>query len=119
MAVEDPTDRAIPAVVRTTIDIPDDIERIGRLNGVEAEFFLEGETLVYFGYRDRKLHLFTRFLDSTETIELPVDARFAFFPFLSPDGKWVGYRDIRDGDFKRVRSDGTGAPIQIVLTRRA
>ncbi len=107
--VDDSTDEAIPAVVRTTIDIPDDIERIGG-------FRLEAETLVYFGYRDRKPRLFTRFLDSTETIELPVDAEFALYPFLSPDGQWVGYRDFRDGDFKRVRADGTGAPIEIVPT---
>ncbi len=107
--LETPNDGAIPAVVRTTIDIPDDIERIGG-------FRLEAETLVYYGYRDRERRLFTRFLYSTETIDLPVDAEFALRPFLSPDGKWVGYRDLRDGDFKRVRADGTGAPIEIVRT---
>ncbi len=101
--------RPIPPIVRTTIEVPPDVERID-------EFFLEGETLVYFAFRGRQYHLFSRSLDNAETIELPLDAEFVVDPFLSPDGEWLGYRDLRDGDYMRIRTDGTSGPIEIVPT---
>ncbi len=59
----------------------------------------------------RQTHLFVRRVDQLESarIEGPEEASA---PFFSPDGKWIGYIDYRDGGLKKVLLQG-GVPVTV------
>ena len=47
-----------------------------------------------------------------DPVEIDVEGDVPVYALLSPDGDWFGYRDLADGDFKKVRIDG-GKPTRI------
>src|SRR5262249_14894756 len=70
----------------------------------------DGKTLVYAATEAGKRMLYVRRLDSAEST--PVHGtEGATFPFLSPDGAWVGFATVaQPGELKKVPSAG-GTPV--------
>jgi serine/threonine-protein kinase len=59
----------------------------------------------------RQTRLFLRRLDELEAV--PIEgSEEASSPFFSPDGKWIGYVDYRDGRLKKVLLQG-GVPVTL------
>ena len=69
----------------------------------------DGQTLVYRARRGRVTQLFRRSIDQLEALPIP-GTEEATEPFLSPDGKWVGFE--ADGKLKKVLLAG-GPPVTL------
>jgi eukaryotic-like serine/threonine-protein kinase len=101
-------------VVRFTITLPPDqqIEAWGRAIAVSPD----GRELVYGVVEDRGqpgpvgdvMTLHRRRLDDLEARPIP-GTEFAYLPFFSPDGEWVGFQNARDWRLMKVSLRG-GAP---------
>jgi len=57
--------------------------------------------------------LFLRALDQGEARAIPGTEGEATTPFFSPDGRFIGYYDLRDGELRRIAIAG-GTPLGIV-----
>jgi serine/threonine-protein kinase len=75
---------------------------------------LQGDQSMRTGAGDvpgRQTHLFVRRIDQLESV--PIEgSEETLSPFFSPDGKWIGYVDYRDGHLKKVLLQG-GVPVTL------
>ena len=69
----------------------------------------DGQTLVYTATRDGVRRLYQRPLDQLEAVPIS-GTEGARYPFLSPDGEWVGYE--LDGTLRKIAL--TGGPSAMV-----
>jgi eukaryotic-like serine/threonine-protein kinase len=73
------------------------------------EISADGTELAYVAFRGGVLRLYLRALDNPDAKAIP-GTEGASNPFLSPDGRWVGF--FAQGKLKKVSIDG-GAPITL------
>jgi serine/threonine-protein kinase len=76
----------------------------------------DGSHVIYFAGQGTRRRVLSRSLDSLAPVELH-DADRAFEPFMSPDGKWIGYNDEFDFTLRKLPVNG-GAPVTITRTGR-
>jgi serine/threonine-protein kinase len=69
----------------------------------------DGRTIVFVAESSAGRRLFRRTLGKVEAVPIEGTAR-AFHPFLSPDGRWVGF--FSDGKIRKVPIEG-GAPVTL------
>ena len=106
------SDRPLASVpTRFTIELPQDV----RLAGVTTQrvaITRDGRRLVYNGSGGLTSHLYVRSLDQLQSLAIPgVEGNIGAL-FVSPDGEWVGYNDVGEAKFKKVRISG-GPPATI------
>jgi len=79
----------------------------------------DGRRIFYVGQRDVGNQIYMRALDQLEPVALPglggvgngASGGAIGSIFLSPDDRWIGFNDTRDGTFKRVSVDGGAAAL--------
>jgi serine/threonine-protein kinase len=99
-------------VVRFTVDLGADHEVRPSSVPLVAP---DGRTLYVSGGESRAGHVIVRALDRDGTTTL-AGVRAPARPFLSPDGRWVGFTDVSQGRMFKVPASG-GAPVPITPAR--
>ena len=100
-----PIDRAL---IRIDADLGPDTRLAGSA-GADMILSPDGTRIVYVS-RDSKgqTHLMTRRLDQTKIVHLEsAEGAWAYDPFFSPDGQWVGFSS--GGKLKKIPVEGGGA----------
>jgi serine/threonine-protein kinase len=95
------------AVVRSTLQLPDEQLADARLPGSPLALSPDGSVLVYAGTRQ----LYVRRLDQTEVVAIP-NTTGASQPFFSPDGRHLGF--VADGSLKSVPL--AGGPVRTICS---
>ena len=100
-----------PVPTRFTIELPQNVRLSG--NTVQrVAITRDGRRLIYNGIRGVDAQLYVRSFDQLQSLAIPgVEGNIGAI-FVSPDGEWVGYNDVRDAKFKKVRISG-GPPATI------
>jgi eukaryotic-like serine/threonine-protein kinase len=102
--------RARPAkAIPTRVMIPLGLDLILAQDVLPFDISADGSEIVYAGESGGQAELFLRPLGSFEGRAIP-GTEGASQPFLSPDGKWIGF--FADGKLQKVSRDG-GAPIAL------
>jgi eukaryotic-like serine/threonine-protein kinase len=101
-----------PVPTRFTIEPPQDVRLA--INTVQrVAITRDGRRLIYNGLRElRGSQIYVRSLDQLQSLPVPGVEGFIGAIFISPDGEWVGYNDLREAKFKKVRISG-GPPATI------
>jgi len=100
-----------PLPTRFTIELPQEV----RLTGSTVQrvaITRDGRRLIYNGIRGLNSQLYVRSLDQLQSLAIPGVEGLIGALFVSPDGEWVGYNDVREAKFKKVRISG-GPPATI------
>ena len=93
-------------VVRVSLELSPPVERVTPL-------LFTTDFLLYSGTGQESFY-FIRHFDQLESRPFSFGESLVFAPFASPDDAWIGFRDLRDGRFKRIRVDGTsGQPVDM------
>ncbi len=98
-----------PKTIPTRVMIPLGQELLLAQDGLPFDISADGSEIVYSGDSAGISQLYLRPLGSFEGRAIP-GTEGAGQPFLSPDGKWIGF--FGDGKLKKVSRDG-GAPIAL------
>ena len=78
----------------------------------------DGRYLLFAGGEDRLQRLYVNDLAAGTTAAIP-GTESADAPFLSPDGRWVGFWAADARALKKVPLDGSGPPVEICKARSA
>ncbi len=95
---------------RVTVPMPDSVI----LSRLPHSFAIsdDGSTVV-FRSEERNLPLYIWRRDQLRAERLDTGDDLPHQPFLSPDGAWVGYRDARFGEYKRLRRKAGSRPVRV------
>jgi eukaryotic-like serine/threonine-protein kinase len=100
-----------PVPTRFTIELPQDV-RLTNTTVQRVAITRDGRRLIYNGIRGLTSQLYVRSLDQLQSLAIPGVEGLIGALFVSPDGEWIGYNDVRDAKFKKVRMSG-GPPATI------
>lgn len=103
-----------PAVARSVIQLPPGTS-LALSRGSAVAISPDGRTLIFAGKANNKVQLYRRALDAYDATPI-AGTDGATNPFLSPDGRWVGF--FAEEKLKKVSLDG-GAPITITSVTNA
>jgi Tol biopolymer transport system component len=106
-----PTPPPAPVPTRFTIELPQDV-RLAVSTVQRVAITRDGRRLIYNGIRGLSAQLYVRSLDQLQSQAIPGVEGVMGAVFVSPDGEWVGYNDVREAKFKKVRISG-GPPATI------
>ena len=105
--------RAVPAPLAQylSVDLGADASLSESVGGTrQLAISPDGNMLAFVGERDRVVQLYLRRLDQLQAV--PLVAGQVSDPFFSPDGQWVGFFSLADGQLKKVPVAG-GAAVPI------
>src|SRR5215469_12858441 len=84
-------------------------QQLAVANGQSLALSPDGKNLAYVATENGVAHLFTRRLDSFESVAIP-DSDGAMFPFFSPNSEWVAF--YVQGKVKKALASG-GVPVVV------
>ena len=70
----------------------------------------DGSKMVYVANRQ----LYLRTMDTLESTPIPGTDENPTVPFFSPDGQWIGFISLSDGEIKKIPVSG-GAPVTLAI----
>ena len=76
----------------------------------------DGQSVVFESYDGNRIGISSIRLDGTELENLTPEALFGIRPAVSPDGKWLFFETIHQGDVKMVRQSLATGEVEVVLT---
>jgi serine/threonine protein kinase len=95
---------APPRVIRFDYEVPEE-RQFGDLRMTHLAVSPDGGRMVYAATEG----LFLRTIDELDT-RLVSGTKNSTEPFFSPDGQWIGFYDVADGQLKKIPTSG-GAPV--------
>jgi Tol biopolymer transport system component len=91
--------------VRFVVNLPPSVQFRGGI-GDPVTISADGRRVVFNARQGNVDRVYTRALDQIEAVPVRGLDGIVGSLFLSPDGEWIGFDDVTDATFKRIRASG-------------